>query len=96
MACLHEHSCEDHDCSSNWSLYKHIDLPKVFFNFSVSALNEAVAGSAKSVFRSWEQRLNSAGVSTNSIFLYQFLTLTARLAFLESNDGDPELIVFIP
>ena len=31
MACLHDHSCEDHDCSSNWSLYKHIDLPKVHF-----------------------------------------------------------------
>lgn len=29
MACLHDHSCEDHDCSSNWSLYKHIDLSKV-------------------------------------------------------------------
>ncbi|KNA21154.1 hypothetical protein SOVF_045960 [Spinacia oleracea] len=72
MACVHDHSCEDHDCSTNWSLYKHIDLPKV------SALNEAIQGSAKSVFRSWEQRLNSAG------------------AFLESNDGDPELIVFIP
>lgn len=31
MACLHDHSCEDHDCSSDWSLYKHIDLPKVLF-----------------------------------------------------------------
>lgn len=29
MACLHDHSCEDHDCSSDWSLYKHIDIPKV-------------------------------------------------------------------
>ncbi|RZB63759.1 Serine hydroxymethyltransferase 3, chloroplastic [Glycine soja] len=28
MACLHDHSCEDHDCSSNWPLYKHIDLSK--------------------------------------------------------------------
>ncbi|CAO2818037.1 unnamed protein product [Amaranthus hypochondriacus] len=72
MACSHDHSCEDHNCSSDWSLYKHIDLSKV------SALNEAIQGSAKSVFRSWEQRLNSAG------------------AFLESNEGDPELIVFIP
>lgn len=72
MACLHDHSCEDHDCSSDWSLYKHIDIPKV------SALNEAVAGSVKSVFRSWEQRLSSNG------------------EYLESNEGDPELIVFIP
>ncbi|XP_057516413.1 uncharacterized protein LOC130797713 [Amaranthus tricolor] len=72
MACSHDHSCEDHNCSSDWSLYKHIDLSKV------SALNEAIQGSAKSVFRSWEHRLNSAG------------------AFLESNEGDPELIVFIP
>lgn len=31
MACLHDHSCEDHDCSSDWSLYKHIDLSKVNF-----------------------------------------------------------------
>ncbi|GMN35959.1 hypothetical protein TIFTF001_005646 [Ficus carica] len=72
MACLHDHSCEDHDCSSDWSLYKHIDLPKV------SALNEAVTGSAKSVFKAWEHRLNSSG------------------EHLESNDGDPELLVFIP
>ncbi|XP_024034318.1 PITH domain-containing protein 1 isoform X2 [Citrus clementina] len=56
MACLHDHSCEDHDCSSDWSLYKHIDLSKV------SALNEAVPGSVKSVFKAWEQRLNSSGL----------------------------------
>ncbi|CAK7353048.1 unnamed protein product [Dovyalis caffra] len=72
MACLHDHSCEDHDCSSNWSLYKHIDLPKV------SALNEAVPGSAKSVFKAWEHRLDSSG------------------EHLESNEGDPELLVYIP
>lgn len=72
MACVHDHSCEDHDCSSDFSLYKHIDLSKV------SALNEAVQGSAKSVFKAWEQRLD---ISTG---------------LLESNDGDPELIVFIP
>ncbi|XP_074317326.1 uncharacterized protein LOC141653457 [Silene latifolia] len=72
MACMHDHSCEDHDCSSDWSLYKHIDIPKV------SALNEAISGSVKSVFRSWDQRLNFSG------------------EFLESNEGDPELIVFIP
>uniref|UniRef100_A0A6N2L0E2 glycine hydroxymethyltransferase n=1 Tax=Salix viminalis TaxID=40686 RepID=A0A6N2L0E2_SALVM len=72
MACLHDHSCEDNDCSSNWSLYKHIDLPKV------SALNEAVPGSAKSVFKPWEHRLNSSE------------------EHLESNEGDPELLVYIP
>lgn len=72
MACLHDHSCEDHDCSSDWSLYKHIDLPRV------SALNEATPGSVKSVFKAWEHRLNSSG------------------DHLESNDGDPELLVFIP
>lgn len=44
----------------------------------VSALNEAVSGSVKSVFRPWEQRLNSTG------------------GYLESNEGDPELIIFIP
>ena len=36
MACLHDHSCEDHDCSSDWSLYKHIDLPRVSANLSLS------------------------------------------------------------
>ncbi|EEF45809.1 expressed protein, putative [Ricinus communis] len=72
MACLHDHSCEDHDCSANWSLYKYIDLPKA------SALNEAVAGSVKSVFKPWEQRLDFSG------------------EYLESNDGDPELLVYIP
>ncbi|KAL7121949.1 hypothetical protein ACP275_01G015600 [Erythranthe tilingii] len=72
MACLHDHSCDEHDCSTDWSLYKHIDLSKV------SALNEAVPGSVKTVFRAWEQRLNSSE------------------GILESNEGDPELIVFIP
>ncbi|KAF7817401.1 PITH domain-containing protein 1 [Senna tora] len=72
MACLHDHSCEDHDCSSDWSLYKHIDLSKV------SALNEAIPGSVKSVFKAWEHRLNSSE------------------DYLESNEGDPELLVFIP
>ncbi|CAA6672819.1 unnamed protein product [Spirodela intermedia] len=65
MACMHDHSCEDHDCSANWSLYKHIDFSKA------SALNESVSGSVKSVFKPWR-------------------------GFLESNDGDPELLVFIP
>ncbi|KAG2663466.1 hypothetical protein I3760_16G030700 [Carya illinoinensis] len=72
MACLHDHSCEDHDCSADWSLYKHIDISKV------TALNEAVPGSVKSVFKAWEQRLSSSE------------------EHLESNEGDPELLVFIP
>ncbi|KAJ0986570.1 hypothetical protein J5N97_004926 [Dioscorea zingiberensis] len=72
MACAHDHSCEDHNCSADFSLYKNIDFSRV------RALNESVAGSVKSVFKAWERRLdNSEGV-------------------LESNDGDPELIVFIP
>ncbi|CAL1373400.1 unnamed protein product [Linum trigynum] len=72
MACTHDHSCEDHDCSSDWSLYKHIDLAKV------SALNEAVPGSVKSVFKAWEHRLNFSG------------------ELLQSNDGDSELLVYVP
>ncbi|XP_010526065.1 PREDICTED: PITH domain-containing protein 1 [Tarenaya hassleriana] len=71
MSCTHDHNCEDHDCSSDWSLYKHIDLSKV------SALNEAVSGSVKSVFKAWDQRLQSS-------------------EHLESNEGDPELLVFVP
>ncbi|KAI9118433.1 hypothetical protein K1719_010765 [Acacia pycnantha] len=72
MSCSHDHSCEDHNCSSDWSLYKHIDLSRV------SALNEATPGSVNSVFKAWEQRLDSSG------------------DYLESNEGDPELLVFIP
>ncbi|KAJ3671186.1 hypothetical protein LUZ60_008612 [Juncus effusus] len=72
MACMHDHSCEEHNCSSDWSLYKHIDLSKVL------ALNESVPGSVKSVFKAWEQRLETS------------------VEYLESNDGDPELLVFIP
>lgn len=71
-ACLHDHDCGDQDCSSSWSLYKHIDLTKV------TALNEAVRGSVKSVFKPWEQRLDTSE------------------GYLESNESDPELIVFIP
>ncbi|XP_062202032.1 uncharacterized protein LOC133904559 [Phragmites australis] len=72
MACLHDHSCEDHNCAADWSLYNHIDIPKVV------ALNESVPGSVKSVFKPWEQRLDTSG------------------GFLESNEGDPELLIFIP
>ncbi|ONM41393.1 Thioredoxin family Trp26 [Zea mays] len=72
MACLHDHSCEDHNCAADWSLYNHIDVPKVV------ALNESVPGSVKSVFKPWEQRLDTSG------------------GFLESNEGDPELLIFIP
>uniref|UniRef100_A0A453EXH5 PITH domain-containing protein n=1 Tax=Aegilops tauschii subsp. strangulata TaxID=200361 RepID=A0A453EXH5_AEGTS len=56
MACLHDHECGDHNCAADWSLYNHIDIPKVV------ALNESVAGSVKSVFKSWDQRLETSGV----------------------------------
>lgn len=46
--------------------------------WKVSALNEAVHGSVKSVFKPWEHRLSSSQ------------------GHLESNEGDPELLVFIP
>ncbi|KAL6597883.1 hypothetical protein ACP70R_046688 [Stipagrostis hirtigluma subsp. patula] len=72
MACLHDHSCEDHNCAADWSLFNHIDIPKVV------ALNESVPGSVKSVFKPWEQRLDTSG------------------GFLESNEDDPELLIFIP
>ncbi|WVZ70050.1 hypothetical protein U9M48_018752 [Paspalum notatum var. saurae] len=91
MACLHDHSCEDHNCAADWSLYNHIDVPKVrslslrhpshpFSSVarSVVALNESVPGSVKSVFKPWERRLDTSG------------------GFLESNEGDPELLIFIP
>ncbi|KAL6615404.1 hypothetical protein ACP70R_037674 [Stipagrostis hirtigluma subsp. patula] len=56
MACLHDHSCEDHNCAADWSLFNHIDIPKVV------ALNESVPGSVKSVFKPWEQRLDTSGL----------------------------------
>lgn len=72
MSCLHDHDCADHSCAAHWSLHEHIDLSKV------SALNEAVIGSVKSVFKSWDRRLDTSE------------------GLLESIDGDPELLVFIP
>jgi hypothetical protein len=99
MACLHDHECEAHNCAADWSLYNHIDIPKVssqsrlsnqigpqasywsdrlgfytfllrlltvisplFHDIQVVALNESVAGSVKSVFKPWEQRLDTSGV----------------------------------
>lgn len=60
MACSHAHDCSEHDCGSGFSLYKHVDLPKVW------ALNEAVEGSAQSVLKSWERRLEFSGESLRS------------------------------
>ncbi|XP_011626864.1 PITH domain-containing protein 1 isoform X1 [Amborella trichopoda] len=94
MACLHDHSCEDHDCGSQWSLYKHIDIPKV------SALNEATAGSVKSIFKAWELRLDTSKIdAVNMCFSDKFsfdINGNTVLGFLESNEGDPELLIFIP
>ncbi|XP_071675042.1 uncharacterized protein [Lolium perenne] len=56
MACLHDHECESHNCAADWSLYNHVDIPKVV------ALNESVAGSVKSVFKPSEQRLETSAV----------------------------------
>lgn len=41
-------------------------LLKIKLPFQVSALNEATPGSVKSVFKAWEERLNSSGVITHS------------------------------
>ncbi|KAH9534026.1 hypothetical protein CY35_18G085600 [Sphagnum magellanicum] len=70
-SCTHQHDCEEHACAADWSLFKNIEMS------GVRALNEAIDGSAKSVFKPWENRLDLS---------------TA----LESNDDDPELILFIP
>eukprot|EP00246_Nothoceros_aenigmaticus_P013865 TRINITY_DN5001_c0_g1_i1.p1 TRINITY_DN5001_c0_g1~~TRINITY_DN5001_c0_g1_i1.p1 ORF type:complete len:203 (+),score=33.78 TRINITY_DN5001_c0_g1_i1:19-627(+) len=62
MACNHQHDCGEHDCAADWSLFRSVDLPNVW------ALNEAVEGSAKSVFKSWEKRLDfgTGFLETNS------------------------------
>ncbi|CAL9186203.1 unnamed protein product [Musa hybrid cultivar] len=119
MSCLHDHSCEDHNCSADWSLHTHIDLSKV-----VSALNEAVAGSVKSVFKPWNRRLDTSEVGIAFLSLefsfppplgcldatsvnaspkdvvlaccFVLLVKDVGSGLLESNDGDPELLVFIP
>ncbi|KAG1670383.1 hypothetical protein FOA52_000143 [Chlamydomonas sp. UWO 241] len=48
--CAHDHDCEASDCGPAFSLYKHIDLPRV------RCLNEQDPGSAARVFKPWEQR----------------------------------------
>jgi len=54
----HHGGCHSHDDTSSgdlgiiYSLYKHIDLD------NVNCLNESVEGSAKSVFKPYEERLN--------------------------------------
>lgn len=68
---MHSHDCEAEECGAEWSLFKHIDTPRV------SALNESVEGSVQKVLRSWDQRLDFEHC-------------------LESNDGDPELLIHIP
>eukprot|EP00898_Chlorokybus_atmophyticus_P001241 jgi/Chlat1/2117/Chrsp17S02711 len=71
-ACLHDHECAEHSCGAEWSLFQQVDTPRV------RALNEATEGSAQTVLRSWEERLDfSAGCC-------------------ESNEDDPELLIFIP
>ncbi|KAL3135375.1 hypothetical protein ABBQ32_007563 [Trebouxia sp. C0010 RCD-2024] len=58
--CAHDHDCEEADCGPSWSLHEHIDLPRV------ACLNEANAGSAKHVFRSWAERLQDPAVPLDS------------------------------
>ncbi|KAL4424497.1 hypothetical protein ABPG77_006806 [Micractinium sp. CCAP 211/92] len=53
----HDHDCGEHDCSSAWSLYKHIDIQHV------RCLNEAVEGSCRKVFKPWHRRLEPAGAT---------------------------------
>lgn len=75
-------------CCSTWNSYAnsakhcysvHLSIKVYVISASfmqVSALNEAIQGSAKSVFRSWEQRLNSAGVNTSKINVLNCDTVT--------------------
>ncbi|MCO5593885.1 hypothetical protein L7F22_047905 [Adiantum nelumboides] len=60
----------------------------------VWALNEVVEGSAKNVFRSWDLRLDT---SNRILFIDVYVASDDVLqGYLESNDGDPELLLFIP
>ncbi|KAK9837603.1 hypothetical protein WJX74_001224 [Apatococcus lobatus] len=53
-SCAHDHDCESNDCGPAWSLYQHIDTPRVW------CLNELEEHSVWQCFRPWEQRLESA------------------------------------
>lgn len=50
--CAHDHDCEAADCGPAYSLYKHINFSSIW------ALNEATVGSARGVFREWQDRLD--------------------------------------
>ncbi|GFP88067.1 pith domain-containing protein 1 [Phtheirospermum japonicum] len=81
---------------------------QVLQQLKVSALNEDVSGSVKTIFKAWEQRLNSSELYrvyvwfkcnlNNAECSGQDLLVESlsKMGHLESNLGDPELIVFIP
>ncbi|BDA48813.1 PITH domain-containing protein 1 [Coccomyxa sp. Obi] len=50
--CAHDHDCEASECGPAWSLHEYID------HSNIAALNEARAGSVRSVFRPWAERLD--------------------------------------
>ncbi len=91
---LHDHDCDGEDCGSSFSLYRHIDQPRVdrtkldceknFLNTvtkrtsQVRCLNEQRLGSSLGVFRPWELRLQQLAQP------------------LQSNEDDTELLVHVP
>uniref|UniRef100_A0A9I9E8R2 PITH domain-containing protein n=1 Tax=Cucumis melo TaxID=3656 RepID=A0A9I9E8R2_CUCME len=105
MACLHDHSCEDHDCSSDWSLYKHIDLPRPFgkkleedcANISTILFIFELCERARIVRTSMVSALNEATPgSVKSVFKAWEHRLNSSGDHLESNEGDPELLISVP
>lgn len=70
-----EHNCNksicDHesanDYTEEWNLNSRIDIQ------NVQCLNERVDGSAKKIFRSWDERLN------RNYVIYNFLNLESTL-----------------
>eukprot|EP00899_Mesostigma_viride_P015638 jgi/Mesvir1/24075/Mv10797-RA.1 len=51
-SCAHNHECDALGCAGDWSLWQNVNKD------GVRCLNEAVPGSARSVFKSWSERLD--------------------------------------
>lgn len=56
----HDHNCGEADCGVAFSLFKHIDIPRV------ACLNEASEGCCRHVFKPWSERTNFDGPSLQS------------------------------
>lgn len=69
-SCGHSHAhhdISDTDKGAQFSLYLKIDKERLV------CLNESVAGSGKTVFKPWEERLTTSSVKVFDIYINSFL-----------------------